>query len=65
MKYMNVLINKYGVNKTFTVVLTAITCACIGAIAASNIIPNDPVNPDTINNEKENIYEKLEPTQEI
>ena len=55
----------YGVTKTFTVVLTAITCACIGAIAASNIIPNDPVNPDTINNEKENNYEKLEPTQEI
>lgn len=55
--YLKLLIDECGVSKIFKVAVVTITIGCIGAIVSYSIIPNNPVNPDTINNEKENIYE--------
>ena len=50
------MINKYGFKKTMASLLMSMSGAGIIFTISLYILPDD-LNPDTINNEKENIYE--------
>lgn len=50
------MINKYGFKKTMASLLMSMSGAGIIFTISLYMLPDD-LNPDTINNEKENIYE--------